>query len=298
MNFSDRIYLAVHLGLALLVWGRHDYVPHWGGYLAWNLICIALILLLVRKQRDGEAWEFLHDWLPALFFVTVFEQVSHLSLSLRGNWQNGYLINFESKIFGVSPMEWLHNHASNWIIEFLEFGYSAFYLLYPLVGGLFWMWRERASYGGAFRHLTDALSAGYAICFAVYLLFPIQSPANRVGVQQIGSSHGGIFQHVVRAIQNNAGVHGNAFPSAHIMLSFVVLMFAYRYLPRLAPWLLFPVLLMCVGAVYDGYHYASDVIAGAALGIALGLAGAFLLENNAGAKKTLPVAERVENPKA
>jgi membrane-associated phospholipid phosphatase len=55
------------------------------------------------------------------------------------------------------------------------------------------------------------------------------------------------------------------------MLAFVVLVFVYRFLPRLAPWLLFPILLMCVGAVYDGYHYASDVIIGALLGIVVGL---------------------------
>jgi membrane-associated phospholipid phosphatase len=28
---------------------------------------------------------------------------------------------------------------------------------------------------------------------------------------------------------------------------------------------------MCGGAVYDGYHYASDVVAGALIGIAVGL---------------------------
>lgn len=132
-------------------------------------------------------------------------------------------------------MEWLHTHARNWIIELLQFGYFAFYPLYPVVGGLFWAWQGRPSFHGAFRRLTDALSIGYAICYSVYLLFPTQSPANRVGVQQIGSTHGGIFERAVRDIQNHAGVHGNAFPSAHIMLAFVVLMFAYRYLPRAAP---------------------------------------------------------------
>ncbi len=40
---------------------------------------------------------------------------------------------------------------------------------------------------------------------------------------------------LVRGIQNHAGVHGNAFPSAHIMLAFVALIFAYRYLPQVAP---------------------------------------------------------------
>jgi membrane-associated phospholipid phosphatase len=276
MNLSDRIYLAVNLVLALLVCTRHDTVPHWGGYLAWNLISIALIFLLARKQRDGPAWEFLHDWLPIIFFVTTFEQVSYLSLALRGGWQNRFVIQFESKLFGVPPMEWLHGRARDWMIEFLEFGYFAFYPLYPAVGGIFWASREVPRFRGAFRRLTDTLSVGYVLCYTTYLLIPTQSPANRVGVQQIGSAHGGIFQHLVRAIQNNAGVHGNAFPSAHIMLAFVVLMFVYRFLPRVAPLLLLPILLMCVGAVYDGYHYASDVIAGAVIGIALGAIGVFM----------------------
>ena len=57
-------------------------------YVAWNALAIAAILLLARKQHDSPLWEFAHDWLPALFFITVFEEVSFLSLALRGAWQN------------------------------------------------------------------------------------------------------------------------------------------------------------------------------------------------------------------
>ena len=273
MNLTDRIYLVVHVALALLVCARHEQVAHWPAYLAWNLGFAAIILLLARKQHDGAAWGFAHDWLPSILFITVFEEVSFLSLSIRSGWQNSYVIGFEQKLFGVSPMEWLHARARNWIIEFLQFGYAAFYPLYPVIGGMFWAWQKRAPFRGAFRRLTDTLTVGYVICYSIYLIFPTQSPANRVGVQQIGSTHGGIFERPVRDIQNHAGVHGNAFPSAHIMLTFVILMFAYRYLPRVAPWLLFPIMLMCVGAVYDGYHYTTDVVAGAMIGIVLGAIG-------------------------
>jgi len=275
MNLTDRIFLAVHLALTVLVCVLHASVPHWPAYVAWNIYAIGGIIVFARKQRDSDGWEFGHDWLPAILFITAFEEVSFLSLSIRGGWQNAHIIALESWLFGVPPMEWMHAHVREWLIEFLEFGYFAFYPLYPVVGGLFWARRDRAEYSGAFRRLTDTLSIGYVICYTTYLLFPTQSPANRVGVQQIGSAHPGMFQHMVRMIQNHAGVHGNAFPSAHIMLAFVVLMFVYRYLPRAAPWLLFPILLMCVGAVYDGYHYASDVLAGALLGLALGAAFAW-----------------------
>src|ERR1019366_3025284 len=80
----------------------------------------------------------------------------------------------------------------------------------------------------------------------------------------------GPFHYLVNLIQSGAGVHGNAFPSGHIMLGFAVLVFVVRYFPRAAPWLAICVSLMSVGAVYDGYHYAVDVVAGAALGTAVG----------------------------
>lgn len=271
MNLTDRIYVAVHLVLTVVVCVRHERVEHWPGYVAWNLCAIAAIVVLARKQADGRGWKFAHDWLPALLFLTAFEEVSFLSLALRDGWQNQRVIAFESRLFPASPMEWMHLHASDWLVEFLEFGYFAFYPLYPVVGGALWAWRERPAFAGAFRGLTDALSVGYVICYATYLLLPIRSPANLAGVQQIGSAHPGLFQHLVRGVQNHAGVHGNAFPSSHIMLAFVVLIFAYRYLPRVAPWLLLPILLMCVAAIYDGYHYASDVAVGATLGMVVAL---------------------------
>ncbi len=287
MNLTDRIYLAVHILLTLLVSVRHERVPNWPLYVVWNLIAIAIILVLARKSRDGGVWEFLHDWMPLVFFTTAFEEISHLSLTIRGEWQNLHLIALESWLFSASPMQWMHARAREWLIEFLEFGYFSFYPLYPAVGGRLWVLRKQPEFRSAFRSLTDTLSMGYAICYATYLLFPTQSPANRAGVQQIGSAHAGIFQHLVRAIQNHAGVHGNAFPSAHIMLTFVVLMFAYRFLPRIAPWLLIPILLMCVGAVYDGYHYSSDVAVGALIGLLLGAVFA------RGAKENPLATERV-----
>ena len=285
MNLTDRVYLAVHFVLTVLVCVRHERVPHWSAYVGWNLCAMAAIVLLARKRGDGEAWEFAHDWLPLVFFTTSFEEISFLSLALSSAWQNGYILALESWLFGTSPIEWMHTRARDWLPEFLEFGYFAFYPLYPVVGGLFWARRNRTEFRGAFRRLTDSLSVGYVVCYATYVAFPTQSPANRAGVQQIGSAHAGIFQHLVRAIQNHAGVHGNAFPSSHIMMAFVVLVFAYRYLPRLAPWLLVVVLLMCVGAVYDGYHYASDVIAGAVIGI---LTGAAPMKTGGGRDKTIP----------
>src|SRR5215831_8767368 len=101
MNLSDRIYVGVHVALMILVCARYDMVTHWTSYVAWNALAIAAISLLARKKSDNTAWEFAHDWLPAIFFITVFEEVSFLSLTLRGTWQNPILIACESALFVV-----------------------------------------------------------------------------------------------------------------------------------------------------------------------------------------------------
>jgi membrane-associated phospholipid phosphatase len=273
MNLTDRIYVAVHVALTVLVCTRYDVEPRWPWYVAWHAAAIAAIFLLARKKSNGVVWEFAHDWLPTIFFVSVFEEVSFLSLALRGAWQNPTLITWETALFAVPPVEWLRRCSSRWFSELLEFGYASYYCFYLVVGGLLWAWRERPRFDGAFRNMTDALSAGYVVCYTTYLLFPTRSPSHNAGIETVATtSSGGPFHFLVRTIQGNAGVHGNAFPSAHIMLAVVVLVFAWRYLPRAAPWILVCVLLMCAGAVYDGYHYALDVIAGAGVGVFVGVA--------------------------
>jgi membrane-associated phospholipid phosphatase len=271
-NLTDRIYLAAHCVLTLLVCARYPEVKHWPWYVAWNLIAMGAILVVARKQHDGQFWEFAHDWLPMIFFVTAFEEVSFLSLAVRGAWQNPYLIAWESAVLAAPPAEWLRRWASPWFSELLEFGYLSFYPLYPVVAGMLWAWRGRPGCAGAFRRLTDALSVTYAFCYTVYLLFPTRSPSHNVGLNFAALPHsGGPFHFLVRLIQSRGGVHGNAFPSSHIAVAFVGLVFVVRYFPRAAPWLLVCVLLMCGGAVNDGYHYALDVIAGALLGMAVGV---------------------------
>jgi len=265
MNLTDRIYLALHIGLTLLLCARHEYLARWPYLVAWNLAAMAAILLLARGQRKSAAWEFAHDFLPGfVFFTTVFEEVALLCLTVRGQWQNQHLVALESTLFAVPPLVWLHRSVPGWGVELLQFGYFAFYPIYPVVGLLFWSWRKKPGWQNAFRDMTDALSIGYLICYAVFIALPTQSPRHAGNIVPAGQT--GPFGWLIGLIQSSGGVHGNAFPSAHIMLAFVVLVFAIRYWRRVAPWLMVINVLMCLGAVYDGYHYTVDVIAGALLG--------------------------------
>jgi membrane-associated phospholipid phosphatase len=105
-------------------------------------------------------------------------------------------------------------------------------------------------------------------CYAVFILFPTEGPAHTLATfHDFALPGGGPFHWIVGLIQKNAGVHGNAFPSAHVAGGVVALYFAWRKLPKLGVALTPLVALLCVGAVYDHYHYVSDVVAGATVGL-------------------------------
>ena len=68
-----------------------------------------------------------------------------------------------------------------------------------------------------------------------------------------------------------AGSRGAAFPSSHVGVAFAQVVTTARFQPRFAAFLAPLALLLALGAVYGGYHYATDAICGLLLGGAAAL---------------------------
>ena len=265
MNFSDRALLVFFMLASSLIGLRTFRVPEWGALLAVNGVCLVLIMALVAVRERSPLWMFLHDWYPMGMFIVCFEEVSRLSFVIRDEWQDKLLLAFEGRMFDVPPTVWLGHHGSPLVTEILEVGYFSYFVLLIIVAGMFYPWHDRRP----FRSVMDATVLAYLSCYAVFVLLPTEGPAHTLAtLHDFPIPGGGPFHWMVGLIQKNAGVHGNAFPSAHVAGGAVALYFAWRYMPKLGLVLTPFVLLLCVGAVYDRYHYVSDVVAGAALGIA------------------------------
>jgi membrane-associated phospholipid phosphatase len=262
-NFADRAYLvyfAVVSGLILVRW-RH--VPGAATLLLVNAVCIAIIFALVQLAPRSPNWAFLHDWYPVAMPIVTFEQVSRLSLTLRSGWQDHYILNLESHLFPIPPTVWLGQHATGWTTELVEIGYFSYFVLLMIVAGTLYVRADRRP----FRQTMDASVLSYLLCYVVFILFPTEGPAHTLAAKyQFALPGGGPFHWVVLLIQKHAGVHGNAFPSAHVAGGLVAVIAAWRFAPKLGAALTPLMILLCVGAVYDRYHYASDVVAGLVFG--------------------------------
>lgn len=263
-NFTDRVYYAWFLGTTVLLAFRAARVEHAGILVAINLIACLVIASLQRLSRDSVWWQLLHDWYPLFAFIVCFEEVSRLSFLFRNGWQDHYLLAFEARVFSVPPTVWLGQHGSRLLTELFELGYFSYFILLMIVGGRFYFvedWR-------AFRQVMDATVLSYLLCYLFFLAFPTEGPAHTLAaLHNFPIPSGGPFHWMVGLIQKNAGVHGNAFPSVHVAGATVSLFFAWRYAPRLGLALTPLVILLCIGAVYDRYHYLSDVTAGAVFGL-------------------------------
>ena len=261
-NLTDQIYVASLIVVTpwILISDRVEN----GWWLAGiNVVCLVVIRLLQLWAERSVVGEFLHDWYPLGMFIVCFEEVSRLSFLVRDGWQDHYILALESRLFAVPPTVWLGRLGSWWLTEILEIGYFSYFVMLMIVGGVLYAKADKRP----FRQAMDATVFAYLICYLVFIFFPTEGPAHTLAVQQnFPLPGGGPFHWMVMLIQSNAGVHGNAFPSAHVAGGVVALFFAWKYVPRLGLGLTPLVILLCIGAIYDRYHYVSDVIAGIVVG--------------------------------
>ncbi len=264
LNLTDRLYLFFLAILSVGLLLRTNRVANWSSWWMVNLLLSLMIAMLANQAACGSRWRFLHDWYPLAMFIVLFEEVAQLSFMIRNRWQDQYLLAFENRLFSVPPTVCLGRISSPVLSEVLNVGYFSYFVLLIIVGGAFY---PRGNRHG-FRQVMDASVIAYMICYVFFLAFPTEGPAYTLAREHgAGLGEGGPFYWMVVMIQRYLGVHGNAFPSSHVAAGAVAVIFAWQYTPRLAAALTPLVFLLCAGAVYDRYHYVTDVVGGAAVAV-------------------------------
>lgn len=259
-NFTDRMYLAYFSGICILMLLLRHRVPGWAAFLWIHLIYLAVILVLIVNARRLPTS---HAWYPLAMPLVTFGLVAQLNFLFVDTWQDRYLLAFESWLFPQPPTVWLARFASPLVTEVLEIGYFSYFVLLAIVGGVLYRRAGKAPFAG----VMAASVLSYMLCYVVFVAFPTEGPAHTLRHLHTVPLTGGVFHWLVNLTQHG-GVHGNAFPSAHVAGAMAPLLFAWRYAPKLAVWLTPLVVLLCTGAVYDRYHYASDIFAGILVGAA------------------------------
>lgn len=195
--------------------------------------------------------------LHALYFTA-----GTLGLELTERRWDGVLSGLDSRIFGLSPAYWTTPGGKT--------GFEFFCLVYILFLPFIYAAIAAGVFSGPSRARKDFL-AGLALVYALslpwHILLPAQGPRVLQPERFAAMMDSGVFHRAAIWLIDKAGGPHGAFPSLHGGASAYCCLFELRYRPRLGACYAPFVVLVAISAVFTGYHYAVDLLAGWAFAV-------------------------------
>lgn len=243
------------------------------------VILYRAILKAINKEYQPNFALILRDWIPFLLVTFIYENLHDLSKHFYGRDIAGLLMRWDISIFGVEPTLWAQNIYSPFLTDVMAFSY-ALYFLFPLIIMLFLSQQERHF---EFRKVALALTFAFVFGFIGYVVWPTSPP--RYFITAMFTSpvtlHGPLLYDRLQAAWDGLSVIPcGAFPSLHVGISSVALLYAWKYrnISRLYKtiWYIYIPLVTSLwfSTIYLRHHWVIDIFAG----WLVALTGVFLSE--------------------
>lgn len=258
-------------GIALAFPGR---VAAWPSLVLLHVVGAALTLgvlplggVAARAGRRARALgTFVHDWYPLALMPALYLELATLNLGVWGGRYFDPIIQASDQaLFGVQP-----SYALSRALPYLALSeplHAAYLSYYAIIYGpplaLYVMGRR-----GDFRRLVFPLMLTFFVHYLFFIYFPVQGPRYLFPPPGRPLSDGPVYQLAHRLLEGGSS-RGAAFPSSHVAVSTAQAILVFRYLPRVAPLVLLGALGLALGAVYAGFHYATDAMVGLVAGVLL-----------------------------
>jgi membrane-associated phospholipid phosphatase len=243
----------------------NDVVGMYQNVLTWVFTFVLILLLVlfsVLKKANHQfvqSLAYLVRVLVAFLIMMAIYKVVNFYISVFNPFDRDvFLQHIDRKIFfGKLPAEWLESIVSPWLTYLCSAAYvSWFGFVYATI--ILMMTHSRRA---TLEYVCTAIVTFY-IGYLTYLFVPAIGPVYTV---HFNVPVGG----VTPLFTNDPLISRDCFPSLHTGISIVMLIYVWRYRRRWT-WLYAPVVMLIIFATqYLRFHYGIDVIAGAALAIAM-----------------------------
>jgi membrane-associated phospholipid phosphatase len=246
------------LTLPLLFWRTRG-----SSVLAYALAHVAAALSLWWSLRSTSR---IADWLPLLLVPFLYAELPYL-IGADAVLRDPIVQAWEAALFGGQPARTLAGHLpSAATSELLHLGYLLYYAIVYLPPLVLYLAGRRDE----FARTMFAVMLTYAVCFIVFALFPVEGPRYAWGAPP--SVPAGPVRSFTLAVLERGSSRGTAFPSSHAAVASAQAILALRYQRGLGVVVAVTSALLMIGAIYGGFHYAVDVLAGAVVGIVISIA--------------------------
>jgi membrane-associated phospholipid phosphatase len=267
-------------GLLMIVF--HENLSRAGHLLTIHACVIATIFVLVFSARQslnanwgrgtfGRILRVVRDWYPQAVFLFCFEELGALEQSVHRGWCDSQMMAIDRWLTGVNVTVWLQHFVSPGFTDFMQMSYLSYFFFLTILGFILYIWgadstRDNSPRRFAFWAVMTCTMSGYVIGYTISLFVPVESPHYFMAAANLVPLAGGPFTWLSDLIEHYGRVHGGAFPSEHVVGSFIPLLSAWRYRRRLF-WIFLPFFTcMCASTVYVRNHYFADVLAGIVVG--------------------------------
>jgi len=229
------------------------------------LVFVAFIFMIF-----GQAWAVLKRLVPFVGFLLIYESFRGLVPSLNNNVHFYELINADKSMFGQLPTVTLQNWLWHGQVQWYDFVFYLAYMMHFIlpIGLALLIWKTREKH--YWRYVASFLTVSFS-GFLTFLFFPAAPPWM--------AAQNGLIEPITRISSNvwfALGIHDfpslynkispnpvAAMPSLHAAYSTLFLIFVYKLYGKKWALLAAPYpLLIYVGTIYQGEHYAVDALAG------------------------------------
>lgn len=243
-------------GVLLAVGGRT------GLSLAHLVLLCALVWATASQQKFARV---VGDVAPLLLMPLLYGELPQLIAIAGSSYHDAMIQQLELRVFGEQPSHVLAAHAP--VVALSELLHSAYLAYYPTIfipAAILYATGERRG----FAQLVLGITATYAMCWTIFILFPVEGPRYEWAAPL--DVPNGFVRRIALAILARGSSRGAAFPSSHVAVSVVQAVVMMRWSRSAAMLLAVVALLVGIGAVYGGFHYGLDVVAGGLLGVLIG----------------------------
>jgi len=279
-NWLPIIYLAVHTLFVLL-----------SSFTLSKKVRIAIINLVVATgflalvhwaplflERAVPGVVFICLWSPIIFFWAGYLWAGQTLTAIHpsGTTYDRQIIAIEKWLFR-QPSLWMSKSRSRWLTETMHFFYASYYAYTPILG--IYLYDQKRFL--EFEAMSFAVLFGYLVSYSFFAITPVLGPRwSLVEADLLSTSEQRLDGYWITGLMNKVMYQGlahkgGAMPSSHSSTALVFLVWGWKiwgFEGALLTGIL--VVGMWSGSVYGRYHFLTDVVIGAAIG----LAGIFLAD--------------------
>ena len=224
---------------------------------------VGVCAMCLRQARRGEDPGWASSWVALILIPLFYAEIALLNQSFGAGYHDALVLSWEASLFGSPATELAGRYPFPLLSEVLHLGYFSYYPTVYIPPLLLFLAQRRE----AFETTVMTLLVTASVCFVFFVYFPVQGPRYFGPPASIPD---GPIRALTLGILEKGSSRGAAFPSSHMAITVCQAMAQLRYQRPIGILVTLISVGGGVGAVYGGFHYAIDMLAGTVVGLVVG----------------------------